>query len=226
MKAKIKSNIRVLRHILDQTQAEFAATIGVSKDAVASWEIGRNPVSAALARQIAVVTGADERALMNNDLPLLTMNPNPERRPYTVDEFKRHRKMFLGDATEAAVQRRMPVCLDTLKLLFTAAATYGKGPEDSRLPGVLSAFNQWCKETAENFELGPGIDAQLAKRPKPETSTRSYGQWREMAKELPHTARMWGFKDNPKKDDTESLTLGMTFFPVWVPGWDMRGGKK
>ena len=94
MKTKLRSNIRVLRRILGQTQGEFAATVGASKDAVASWETGRNPVSAPLARRIALVTGVDERALVNNDRPLLTMNPNPQRQPYTAEEFKRHRKLF------------------------------------------------------------------------------------------------------------------------------------
>ena len=224
MKTKIKSNVRVLRRILGLTQGEFAATVGVSKDTVASWETGRNPVSASLARRMALVTGADERALANSELPLLTMNPNPQRQPYTMEAFKRHQKLFEGKTPEDNVRRRIGPCQDALALLFTAAVRYGSGAESGRLTGVLGSFSQWCRETAEYFELEPGIDAQLEERKRTEESTRSYGEWRALAKELPHTAKLWGFKDNPKKADQERLTLNMTTYPVWAPGWDMRAG--
>ena len=45
MKKYPPTNIRTLRNILDLTQAEFAAAVGVSHDAVVSWENGRNPLS-------------------------------------------------------------------------------------------------------------------------------------------------------------------------------------
>ena len=37
--------VRALRKIIGLTQAEFAVMLGVSKDAVVSWEIGRNELS-------------------------------------------------------------------------------------------------------------------------------------------------------------------------------------
>ena len=54
--------VRALRKIIGLTQAEFAVIMGVSKDAVVSWEIGRNELSATYARRIALVTGVDELA--------------------------------------------------------------------------------------------------------------------------------------------------------------------
>ena len=232
MKTKTNNPIRALRRILGQTQGDFAATIGVSKDAVASWETGRNPVSASMARRIALVTGVDERALVNPKLPLLTMNPNPQRQPYTLEQFKKHRKQFWGQTAEESVRRQLRPCVDALELLFTAAANHGRGAkgaegaESTRLPGVLGAFIQWCQQTREDFELGDGIDAQLAERKRMEAFNHSYAQWRQMAKEQPHAARMWGFKDDPKRGDQEMLSLGLETVPIWTPGYDMRGPKR
>ncbi len=74
MQTTTSKKIRALREILDQTQGEFAATIGASKDAVASWETGRNDLSAGLARRISLATGVDERSLLRANLPLLTLS--------------------------------------------------------------------------------------------------------------------------------------------------------
>ncbi len=218
--------IRALRGILGETQGDFAATIGISKDAVASWETGRNPVSASMARRIALVTGVDERALMNHELPLLTMNPNPQRQPFTKEQYQKHRKLFWGLTAEESVKRQLRPCVDTLELLFTAAAKYGQGAENTRLPGVIGSFIHWCQQTRKDFELGDGIDAQLEQRKGPLELTHSFGQWRQMAKEQPHTARLFNFKDDPKRGDQEMLTLSMESVPLWNPGYGMRGPKQ
>jgi transcriptional regulator with XRE-family HTH domain len=52
--------LRELRQIIGRTQGEFAAMIGASKDAVASWEIGRNQLSPPFARRIALAMGVEE----------------------------------------------------------------------------------------------------------------------------------------------------------------------
>lgn len=95
-----------------------------------------------------------------------------------------------------------------------------------RLPGVVGSFIQWCQQTREDFELGDGIDAQLAQRKRVEVFNRSYAQWRMMAKEQPHAARMRGFKDDPKRGDQEMLSLGLETVPMWTPGYDMRDPKR
>jgi len=216
--------IRALRRILGQTQTEFAATVGVSKDAVVSWEMGRNPVSASMARRIALVTGADERALMDHALPLLTMSL--PRVPFNLEEYKKHRKACWGLTPEESVRRHLRPCADALELLFTAAAQFGPGAETTRLPGVIGAFILWCQETRKDFELEAGIEAQLEQRKGSEVFTRSYGEWRRLAKEQPDTARLFRFKDNPKRGDEEMLPLSLDLVPVWNPGYNMRGTKR
>lgn len=221
MKTTTSIKIRALRQILDQTQAEFAATIGVSKDAVASWEIGRNELSASFARRIALATGVDDRTLVRAELPLLTLNL--PRQPYTREAYATHQKTFWGGNTEVNARRHAVRCGDALELLFKAAAVSEGG---SKLGAVLGSFIQWSQEAREYFELEQGIDAELEERHGTFSQTKSYGQWRELAKTDPKRARGFGFKDDPTREDKETLTLSMVMYPVWAPGWDMRVGKK
>ena len=223
MTNQTNKTIRELRRILGLTQGEFATLIGASKDTIASWETGRNPLSPPLARRIALVTGVDERSLLRPDGDLRAKYGFPPRR-YTVEEFKYYRKRFWGQSAEESVRRQWRPCADTLELLFIAAVGNGEtGP--ARLPGVVDSFIQWCRATREDFGLGPAIEAELAKRKGTLELTHSFRQWREMAKEDAAMARMMGFKDNPKRRDEESLSLKMETVPEWMPGTSMRGAR-
>jgi transcriptional regulator with XRE-family HTH domain len=224
MTNQTNKTIRELRRILGLTQGEFATLIGASKDTIASWETGRNPLSPPLARRIALVTGVDERSLLRPGGELRAKHGFPPKR-YTVEEFKHYRKRFWGQSAEESVRRQLRPCADTLELLFIAAATENAETGPAPLPGVVDSFIQWCRATREDFGLGPAIEAELAKRKKTLELTHSYGQWREMAKEDPAMARMMGFKDNPKRRDEERLSLKMETVPEWMPGTSMRGSK-
>ncbi len=224
MKTTANENIRELRRILDQTQGVFAATIGASKDTVASWEIGRNRVSAGMARRIALATGVDERSLLKGGRPLLTRHP--ARRAFTREEFELHQKQFWGGSAEESVRRHLPRCADALELLLRAAAETGEGGIPARLAGVLDSFIQWCQQTRKDFRLEKAIDAQLEERKGTLELNKSYAQWREMAKTDPVMARKMGFKDDPKREGKEMLRLSMEVVPVWMPGHSMRGGRK
>src|SRR5262245_21452089 len=57
MSTRPNESIRMLRRMLRLTQGELAAMIGASKDTVASWETGRNKLSAGMARRLAFATG-------------------------------------------------------------------------------------------------------------------------------------------------------------------------
>ena len=223
MKAIRNEALRELRQLLDLTQAEFAELIGASKDAVVSWENGRNPLSETFARRIMLATGVHDQSLLKGKKGLLSRRLGGGA--YTQAEFEWHRKNFWGDSPEANARRRLGSAADTLELLLTAAAKTDGETGSSRLPGLLDAFHQWCKQAAKDFELLPAIDAQLAQRTSTLDLTKTYVQWRTMAKEDPKMARRFGFKDVPKKEDGEALTLSMEATPVWAPGWDMRRGK-
>lgn len=49
--------ITSIRKRLGHTQTEFGKIIGASRDTVASWETGRNPISKKFATRIAFVSG-------------------------------------------------------------------------------------------------------------------------------------------------------------------------
>jgi len=223
MKTMTSENIRQLRRILGQTQGEFAVTIGASKDTVASWETGRNRLSAGMARRIALATGADERTLLKPGAGIMT--PDLPRRPFTRAEFERHRKSFWGGNSEQQIRRHVHRCGDALELLFRAAAGRGDNAGESRLVGVLGSFIQWCNETRRDFRLEKGIGAQLGERRAKVELNQSYAQWREMAKTNPALARKFGFRDNRMKGDQEALKRSLETIPVWMPGHNMRGGQ-
>src|SRR5947199_9942245 len=138
MKRTPNENLRELRRTLGQTQDVFAATIGVSKDTVASWETGRNRISAALARRIALATGVDERALLKGNRPLLTRNP--ARRPFTREECERHQKSFWGETAEESGRRALARCTDARGLLDRAAAETGEVCVPARVACVIDSL--------------------------------------------------------------------------------------
>ena len=108
-------------------------------------------------------------------------------------------------------------CADALELLFRAAAQAGEGGKTLPLPAVMDSFVQWRRQTEEDFRLIQHIDAQLETRKHPVSLTKTYGQWREEAIKHPNLARTYGFRDDPKKTDNESLTLTAEMFPVRAP---------
>ena len=224
MKNKSKQPARMLRKLLGRTQAEFAVLVGASKDAVVSWENGRNPLSATFARRIALATGVDESSLLRGSEPLLARHPFP-RRPYTEEDFQRHRKTCWGDSAEENARRQLRPCADALELLFRAAAKASEKEGPARLPGLVDSFRQWCEEIREDLQLDELIEAQLAQRKSHLELNHSYEQWREIAKTDPDLAHTMGFKDDPQQSGEEMLRLSLETVPVWRPGRDMRGGR-
>ncbi len=225
MKTKANQAIRELRKTIGQTQGEFAAMIGASKDAVASWETGRNKLSDQFARRMAFATGVDEDELLRGRGPLTCYVPYTGHEPFTAAAFERYRGTYWGRSDDKSAQRHYKNCADALWLLFMAAARPGGGKIRHRLPGVLDSFIQWCQRTREDFLLEPQIEDQLRQRKSKLVLSRSYGQWRAMQKEDPKVIRLMGFKDDPRKDDEEELCLEADTIPIWRPGYPMRGPK-
>ncbi len=224
MKTKPNEALRELRGILGQTQSEFAAMIGVTRDGVASWELGRSGLSRKFARRIALATGAEETALRKGRGPVTTYVLGKGHVPFTAETFAEHRNSYWGRTDEAAARSHYRNGADALELLFLAAARPSDGKGACRLPAVVDSFVAWCRETAEDFQLETSIRELLAHRKFEQPLTHPYGEWRRMAKEDPTVCRMWGFKDDPKKGEGESLTLVAELAPVWRPGYSM--GRK
>jgi transcriptional regulator with XRE-family HTH domain len=150
MRPKPYHPIRELRTILDQTQAALAVTLGISKDAVVSWENGRNPLSPAMGRRIALVTGVDETTLYKTKGPLLTQGSSPKR-PFTLEEYRQYRKSFWEGTPEENVRRRIGPCADTLALLLLAGAKAGAGEAENRLGGPAGCVQPVVPSGAGGF---------------------------------------------------------------------------
>ena len=176
MKKQPNEAVRTLRKIIGQTQAEFAVMIGASKDAVVSWETGRNQLSAAFARRIALVTGVDGRSLqMGVSVPFSTA---ADAHFYTAADFENHKQSEWGRTDEESARRQLEHCHDTMELLLMAAVRPDGETVRHRLPGLMDAFAQWCEVAREDFKLGPQIEEQLAKRRLAGTPARSANQLR------------------------------------------------
>ena len=216
---QVNEAVRALRKIIGLTQAEFAAMIGVSKDAVVSWEIGRNEVSATFARRIALVTGVDGRTLrLGVSVPI---SQDADAHVYTKEDFERHQRTEWS-GTEEAQAERLARCQDTLELLFRAAARADGDPPRQRLPGLMDSFMQWCEGTREDFKLGPALEEQLAQRRFRGGMTQEYRDWRAMARGNPEGLKAAGFTDDPSRGDKEELRLELELVPGWAPGRSMK----
>ena len=201
---------------------DYPAFDGASKDAVASWEIGRSRLSPPFARRIAQATGVEEEPLLLGRGRLTTYIPFEGHPPFTAETFERHRKTYWGRSDETAARQHIQYCADALGLLFLAAAQPGAGKTPCRLPAVVDSFIQWCERTREDFRLEAEIDAQLAARKSKLVVNHTYRQWRAMQREDPAACRLLGFKDDPKKGDDENLRLEAETVPIWWPGRPMR----
>ena len=100
-----------------------------------------------------------------------------------------------------------------------------RGKVRHRLPGVVDSFIQWCERAREDFQLSEEIEAQLRQRKAKLVLNHTYRQWRAMQKDDPTMCRMMGFKDDPRKSDSENLQLGAETIPIWRPGHPMRRGR-
>lgn len=217
MKKQPNEAVRALRKIIGQTQAEFAMMLGASKDAVVSWETGRNQLSATWARRIALVTGVDDRCLRQGiSVP---MSQAADGHIYTAEDFERHQKTEWGD--EEGVRSQLEHCRDTLELLVAAARPGGERLRQ-RLPGLMDSFRQWGERVREDFKLGPGIDEQLEKRRFKAGMTQEYRDWRAMERGDPDALKAAGFKDDPGKGEREELRLELELVPGWAPGRSMK----
>ena len=91
-----------------------------------------------------------------------------------------------------------------------------------RLPGVMDSFMQWSESAREDFELGPEIDEQLARRRFRGGMTQEYRLWRAMARGNPEGLKAAGYKDDPSQGDQAELRLELEFVPGWAPGRSMK----
>lgn len=225
MKTKPNEAIREVRKTIGRTQGEFAAMIGASKDAVVSWETGRNKLSPQFARRIAFATGVGEGELLRGRGALTCYVPMAGRSRFTAATFERYRQSYWGRTDDAAARQHLRNCVDALGLLFLAASRPGRGRIRHRLPAVVDSFIRWCERTRTDFQLDGQIEEQLRQRKAKVVLNHTYREWRRMEQEDPWMCRQMRFKDDPQRGDGENLSLEMETIPIWSPGHPMRGRR-
>lgn len=224
-KGKKKKNLSVLelRAAADLTQGELAALIGASKIAVTSWERGVKRLSRQFAHRIHLATGASTASLLRGDGKNLGPFAN---RAYTEQTFLDWRKRFGGNA-QAVAEDYCRVAADSVGLILRAAAASPNCDKAmGRLAVVWCSFAAWLDQTRQDFKLEGQIDDLLKQRfERTHALTKSYGEWRRLAKLGHDTARLYRFKDDRQQPASKPLTLYLRTRPGWDAAGDMRVGR-
>ena len=171
-----------IRKIIDKSQAQFAAMVGVSKHTIISVENGRNQLSPNLVKRIRIATGAqisndkfrfepvyshpgskEPNKLTAEALKFIRRRHDGTGRNhdlYTREDFEQWRANFYPSNDETA--RRV---FDQIKVwveyVIRAAAKPGVAGNRNRLPAVHQSLVEWLNETLENFKLFNEVEGIL-----------------------------------------------------------------
>jgi DNA-binding XRE family transcriptional regulator len=153
-----------LRKIIDKSQSQFAAMLGVSKDTFVSVENGRNKLSWNLARRIYIATGAN----LSKEVLRVTQTPGEN---YFQKDFIKWRSSYYPVTLQTAKNQfdRMQFWVETV---FKAAAKPGLAGNRDRLPAVHLSLVEWLENARNDFKLETEIDEVL------EEQSRHVGQER------------------------------------------------
>jgi transcriptional regulator with XRE-family HTH domain len=215
---KANKSVRFVRETLGKSQEQFAALVGVSKDAVVNWENGRTGLSAANAQRIRMATGADTPSLLKGNGLVMDDTGLPYAKAY-FDKWTKH--LFSTD--EATAKRLCQQAAESVELLYMAAGMKDSRNKD-RLPAFHAAMLEWLNQAYKDFALGPQVKSILEKRKHSTSHTMTYGQWREDRAE--GYRKFYGFKDNASKPDDAELTLKVECWPIWNAGSKMTPPKQ
>lgn len=207
---KRNESVRKLRDIIERTQVDFAASVGVSEHTIISVENGRNKLTPKLAQRIRMFTGADIASLMKGEGVVL----DSLGKLYTKPDFDYWRKRF-GISTKDEAQKRFDSCSDALWLLLHAAAKPGIGKLKDRLPAVLMSFIEWADETRRDFKLEKQIDELLLERTYNDSLTMTYDDWRKDKATHGIHSTFYRFKDDKRQPADRKLTLTLKLHPGW-----------
>lgn len=84
---KLAENIKWIRLLKGHSQAKFGELLGVSKDAVYTYEVGRTVPNASILSKIATMAGVSISDLQNKDLKEQTIhviNPDTKKVEFTL----------------------------------------------------------------------------------------------------------------------------------------------
>ena len=220
-----RQKLKNLRDVIEKSQSQFAAMIGVSKHTIISVENKRNQLSPGLAQKIYLATGAN----LHPDVMHWVAVPEEN---YTKKDFDEWRSNFFpsDDKTARAQFDRLKFWVE---LVFRAAVRSNVAQNRDRLPAVCLSLIEWLENTSKEFKLGSEIDEIL------EAETRFVGQerfpiWQLKVKNnkfdepyLEELAERLGlsyveFKKKLKKqNDQDEIVIEDEFRRDWVDKFDL-----
>jgi transcriptional regulator with XRE-family HTH domain len=164
-KRKPHEGLKALRKILGKSQEQFAAMLGVSLDAIASTETGRNGYTEKMDKKIRAATGATFLTLRKGKrvpLPPGEIGSIVEYHEfavpmgmfvapwghYTERHWKLYQRLFQSEKAPAA---RFESVKTELERLFEDAAP--KGGTRNQLPAVVQSLHEWIHDTRQRLKL-------------------------------------------------------------------------
>lgn len=214
--------LKKLRQIIGRSQVQFAAMLGEEPKTIINIENGRTRLDGTLASKIQAATGVSAWLYLRGKNRPLDFSG---KSPYTRAHFDYWIKIHSDDDDES-INKFSELARDTFLLMMRAAKKCGT--PKNHLPALKMSFHFWCADAIKNFQLQTSLDEILkSERKYIKERTMSYRDWRRP--EMHGDRQFYEFKDDPKKPDSELLTLRVQAHAGWVICGDMKipeGGIK
>ena len=146
---KVQKALKRLRKITGEIQSTFASSVGVSFPLIREIENGPRSLTPDTANNIGAATGCNAEALMKGKLL------NREGKPYTKDDYKRHKSSDIDD--EGYV-----LLANTLKMQYKAFEVLLSMPSArQKIYTFETLFNQFVEQAITTLECGQEYDKKL-----------------------------------------------------------------
>ena len=163
---------------------------------------------------------------------------------YTKELFEDWNSRLFPNSEESAWTQFENIIAPKMLLLLLAATRPAKMSKvKNRMAGLIQSWATWANDAVANFDLKPQIEDILKQFPLNEVKTMTWGEWRrkiqweannlkEWREKNPgkpdpfhgdFTKKWYGFRDNPIKKDSETLTLKATSHYTWFAMSGMDG---
>ena len=155
--AKKPSGVAVVRKAIGLSQQKFGAALGVSKATIENIELGRAPVSEALAAAIGALTGAVPWTISSAEGPRDLNN-----KPYAAESWKHWQEYEFDDKK---INHLAEMAQERLSVLVEAAARNTAGQRSSHIfRSVMMEFNRFVFAQIKKYHLEPRITALMHDR--------------------------------------------------------------
>ena len=147
---RVRSALKRLRKITGEIQSTFASSVGVSFPLIREIENGPRSLTPDTANNIGAATGCNAEALMKGKLL------NREGKPYTKDDYKRHKSPDIDDEGYVLLANTLNI---QCRALFEILASLPSARQKIYTFEML--FNQFVEQAITTLECGREYDKKL-----------------------------------------------------------------